>query len=180
MPPESEHEPEPIGGGSTADPDRLNVPDEGQTSALSELGEPELGIREPWEPPAGAEPKPPASAPRESRLDWISERLRMHVDAAIERFEVEGMTPAQENATLERPQSGEMYRGSRIDEFAKASIMNDPDLAEVITAPDFVAEPDILDSVMPDWFDITTPAAWQAHVVKYGPRFGAGHPVPTR
>ena len=45
--------------------------------------------------------------------------------------------------------------------------MQDPELADVITAPDFIGEPDILDSVVPDWFDITTRRQWQAHLLRY-------------
>jgi hypothetical protein len=105
----------------------------------------------------------------------------MHVDGAIERFNVEGMTPAQEQATAARPQSGEMYRGSRIDAFAKQTIMNDPLLADIVTAPDYIPEPDILSSEFPGWFDITTPGAWPAHVETYGPRYGPGGVLlPTR
>jgi hypothetical protein len=45
-------------------------------------------------------------------------------------------------------------------------------LAELITAPDFISEPDILDSVTPDWFDITTQRDWVNHLKRYGDRYG--------
>ncbi|MFN9629091.1 MAG: hypothetical protein ACK59A_02515, partial [Cyanobacteriota bacterium] len=47
------------------------------------------------------------------------------------------------------------------------------ELAEIITAPDFIPEPDILDSVLPDWFDITTRGEWVRHLRRYVGRYGS-------
>lgn len=96
----------------------------------------------------------------------------MHVDEAIARFEEAGMTPRQEAALERSPNLQRAFRGSRIDEFAKATIMQDPELREIITAPDFVREPDIIDSVLPDWFDITTRRDWQRHLERYAETHG--------
>jgi hypothetical protein len=53
--------------------------------------------------------------------------------------------------------------------------MQDPELAEIITAPDFVSEPDIIDSVVPEfWGDITTEKSWVEHLKRYQKRFGPG------
>jgi hypothetical protein len=64
---------------------------------------------------------------------------------------------------------------------AKDLITQDPELADVITAPDFFAEPDILSGSLPDWFDITTQRSWLDHLRKYQLRYGpSGAPILTR
>jgi hypothetical protein len=59
----------------------------------------------------------------------------------------------------------------------------DPDLAEVIHAPDFVPEPDFIDSILPDWFDVTPRRQWVAHLLRYGETHGnqpdQAHLLPT-
>jgi hypothetical protein len=132
-----------------------------------------MGTREVWEAPPGAPPKPLDSAPMAQRRAWLQQRLQMHVDQAIQRYRESGLTPRQEAALKTRPGLQRAFRGSRIDEFAKASIMQDPELHELITAPDFVREPDIIDSVLPDWFDVTTSADWQRHLIRYQQTHGA-------
>jgi hypothetical protein len=148
---------------------------------LADLPSGRLSTREVWEPPPGAPSPPSLDAPAAVRRDWVRERLQMHVDQAIERYRVEGLTPGQEGALLDTPGLERAFRGSRIDQFAKDGIFQDPQLAELITAPDFIGEPDILDSVFPSWFDITTRAQWAAHIRTYGARYGAtsGHLLPT-
>jgi hypothetical protein len=160
-------------GRSPAGPEELNVAEPTQAAEVQAPGGPRgFSPREVWEPPSGAPPRPPATAPLQARRAWLRQRLRIHVDQAIERYRVEGLTPGQEAALSDRPQLQAAFRGSRIDQFAKDSIMQDAELAEVITAPDFVAEPDILDSVLPDWFDMTTRAEWAAHLRRYAARYG--------
>jgi len=90
----------------------------------------------------------------------------------MERFAVEGLTPAQLAAVENSPGLGAAFRGSRIDEFAKQTVLLDPDLAEVITAPDFIPEPDFLHSVLPHWFDATTRRDWANHLDRYAERYG--------
>jgi hypothetical protein len=154
-----------------------------------------LGDRVQWEPPAGAAPKPPASATMEERRQWLKARLQMHVDQARQRYEDEaGFTPRQEAAVHGDPSAEARFRvddvesdpsvfiraepdptavarfrGSRIDAMAKATVLQDPDLAEVIHAPDFDPEPDFIDSILPDgdWFDVTTRQQWEAHLERY-------------
>lgn len=139
----------------------------------SAAGSPDtLSRRIEWRPPEGAPPPPPESAPLATRQRWLRSRLQMHVDAAIERYHTEGLTPGQASAAQRRPQMTPTFRGSRIDQFAKDSIQQDPHLARVITAPDFVSEPDLLHAGMPQWFDITTRRQWGAHLERYGARYG--------
>jgi predicted ATPase len=105
----------------------------------------------------------------------------MHVDEAIGRFENEGLSLAQNEALLNTPGLEPAFRGSRIDQFAKDTIMQDLELADAITAPDFISEPDILISSIDEWFDITTPNAWQDHLLRYMERYGAAaRLLPTR
>jgi hypothetical protein len=207
--------------------DVLNELTEGTATRSGSLDDPDILNTEqyahpPWEPPSGATPAPAEFASPEERAQWLNERFQMHVDAAIARLEVEGLTPNQardvgqvvesgierfdrlersralgdtrpardqtadeQNAGVPAPTVEEaavdatadprrynMRRGSRIDQFAKESIARDPELAAVITAPDGVPEPDLLDSIFTDWYDITTPAAWEKHFFKYSPTHG--------
>lgn len=140
---------------------------------------PGLRINVVWEPPPGARPRPPDTAPAAIRTDWLRERLQQHVDAAKARYEEAGLTPRQEAAAQEDPGAFARFRGSRIDEYAKSSVLQDPELARVITAPDFIREPDFIDASMPSWFDITTREAWAAHLRKYSATHGTGELLPT-
>ena len=166
-------------GKSGAAPEELAVPDPSRAAEVADL--PQFSPRDVWVPPPGAPRRPPDDAPESMRLKWVRERLQLHVDQAGERLGVEGLTPGQAARVGDVPAPGvapmpQMYpafRGSRIDQFAKDSIMNDPDLAEVITAPDFFNEPDILHAALPDWFDITTHAEWARHLERYQQRYGA-------
>lgn len=162
------------GGRSQSAAEELNVADQELGAELQSPGGPHgFTPREVWEPPPGSPPRPPLDAPFEVRRAWLRERLEMHVDDAIERYRVEGLTENQEAVLPDLPQLQATFRGSRIDEFSKSSIMQDPELAEIITAPDFIPEPDILDSVLPDWFDITTRGEWVRHLRRYVGRYGS-------
>jgi len=165
-------------GGSSTDPDVVDIPNPRQAE---EIAAERLSSREVWEPPPGAAPRPPLDAPAQARQDWLRERLQIHVDQAIERYRIEGLTRGQEAALVDTPGLQRAFRGSRIDQFAKESIVQDAELAEIITAPNFINEPDVLDSVFPTWFDMTTRAQWAAHLRTYGARYGvtAGHHLPS-
>lgn len=158
--------------------DELNQPDPQQVEEVTNNQSNErLGLRKVWEPPLGAARKPSLRAPLHKRVRWLRIRLKIHVDQAIERFSTEGFSPGQEAALERAPNLARAFRGSRIDKFAKESILQDPELAEIIAAPDFINEPDIIDSIFPTWFDITTRAQWAAHVSTYGRRYGTTHGV---
>jgi hypothetical protein len=158
---------------SPSAPDELNSADPDLVAELQgPEGPSEFSAREVWEPPAGLQRRPPFDAPIKLRRAWLKQRLEAHIDQAVERYQIEGLTPNQEAALVENPNLQPAYRGSRIDQFAKDSIMQDAELAEIITAPDFFNEPDILDTVLPDWFDITTRNAWADHLRTYATRYG--------
>lgn len=161
---------------SPSDIDILSSPTSEQAASELSAGtsQSRFSTREVWDPPGGAAARPPLTAPLELRQEWLHDRLQIHVDQAIERYRLESLTPAQEAVLLDRPSLERAFRGSRIDQFAKDSILQDPELVEIITAPDFISEPDILDSVFPTWFDITTRAQWSAHLRRYGRRYGVG------
>lgn len=149
----------------------------GEQASLEDLrgGVGELTEHEVWRPPAGARAKPGPHTSIKTRRVWLRNRLQLHVDQAVERFGREGMTEAQLAAAKKHPGLGSAYRGSRIDEFAKDSVMRDPDLADIITAPDFINEPDFLSAALPDWFDATTKRDWANHLDRYGKRYGRKH-----
>ena len=132
----------------------------------------------PWEPPNGSPAPPAADAPATERREWVLERLREHVHQAVELYDIEGLTPNQERALLDNPQMEAAFRGSRIDEFAKSSVLHDPELAALLVASDFINEPDFIDSALrlpgDDWFDATTARSWQDHLERYGARYGRG------
>jgi hypothetical protein len=173
-------------GLSPSDPDVLNSPNESEAAAVGESKE--FGTREPWNPPEGAAPRPAEGASPDVTRDWALDRLKMHVDDAIEKYNVEGMSPGREDLAARDPGSVARSRGSTIDGSAKATIMQDPELADAVTAPDFFKDPDVFMPAetlgpgegSPVWADITTPEQWLAHVRKYGPRLGGGALLPTR
>jgi hypothetical protein len=99
--------------------------------------------------------------------------LQVHLEEARARFEAEGYTPNQEVLIRTDDRAAARSRGSRLDEFAKSTVLRDPELVALIVAPDFVPEPDFLDSVEPNWYDATTRAAWREHAEKYLTRYGA-------
>jgi len=167
---------------SPSGPEELTTASGEQVSEVRSGEGGEFSTRQVWEPPRGAPPRPPGNAPKAVRQQWLKQRLQMHVDEAVERYRVGGLTEGQEEALRNGSAMREAFRGSRIDQFAKDTIMQDPDLAEVITAPDFFNEPDILDSVVPDWFDITTRRDWVNHLIRYGDRYFyfRGELLPTR
>jgi len=107
-------------------------------------------------------------------LRWLRQRFQIHVEQAIERYNVEGLTPGQEAAVARNRNLLRTNRGNRIDQFAKDSIMQDPELASVMTSSDRFFEPDLFDSMVPHWFDMTTTRQWLAHLRRYGPHYGPG------
>jgi hypothetical protein len=164
------------GGTSPSDPDELNAsPDRRLVS--DEEAEAVGGPRQPYRPP-GATPPPPPEAPPAVRRAWLKRRLQQHVDAARERVENDGYTDDQELNIRTDPRAAARHRGSQIDQVAKDTVMDDPDLAAVITAPDRIPEPDFIDSALrtpgDDWYDATTAASWQEHLRRYFARYGRG------
>jgi hypothetical protein len=61
------------------------------------------------------------------------------------------------------------FRGERIDTFAKESAALDPRLEATQITGRFQRGADFIDPVTGNWWDVTTPGSWAAHVLKYGP-----------
>jgi hypothetical protein len=115
--------------------------------------------------------------------DATGQRLLVHVEQAVARFENEGLTDRQLQALERLEQGGERstlydaFRGSRIDEFAKQSVLQDPDLTHLYVTAQGERGADFLDSREGQWYDITTTGAWQDHLERYGVD-GQGNPLP--
>ena len=76
-------------------------------------------------------------------------------------------TPRQLQAIQRNPNLRAMYRGNRIDVRARRYIENDPNLSHLTS--NYKNGPDFVNPNTGQWWDITTPQQWQAHVDKYGP-----------
>ena len=107
-------------------------------------------------------------------LDATTARLQGHVDAAVADYEsgAIGMSPNQARAAAVNPNLEPAYRGSVIDQAAKTRIVADPGL-DVSVTPNFQFGPDVYNT-NGNWWDMTTPGQWEAHVDKYTPGFGTG------
>lgn len=81
------------------------------------------------------------------------------------------MSPNQARAAGLNPNLEPAYRGSVIDRAAKARIVADPGV-DVSVTPDLTFGPDVYTNG--NWWDMTTPGQWQAHVDRYTPGYGAG------
>ena len=141
------------------------------------------GRRVHWTPSKGKPLKLDATSPPAD--DDIGKRLLRHVEAAIDRFEKESITENQAWSLRALEANGETakarrlfktYRGSRIDEFAKESVMQDPALEHVLATQNREPGADFYDSITGKWYDITTFGSWRAHVKKYG-RWGVRLPT---
>jgi hypothetical protein len=114
--------------------------------------------------------------------DPTGELLLEHVRRAVARFEQEALTDPQVAALRALERGGrrhplyDAYRGSRIDEFAKESVMQDPRLQHVYVTVSRERGADFLDSRTHHWYDMTTTHAWRAHQAQYGP---GGFRLPT-
>jgi hypothetical protein len=109
----------------------------------------------------------------------ILAQLQTHLGNAIARFGQEGFTPNQAAALAENPNLGAAFRGSQIDTFFKESVSADANLSHLQITPRFKFGPDIFDPVNNVWYDVTTPAQWLSHALKYTPGFGHGVPLFT-
>jgi RHS repeat-associated protein len=102
----------------------------------------------------------------------VTDVLQDIVDQAVQKFEQEGFTPAQEAAIAENPRLEPMFNGERIDFFAR-QIAEDSGVTQrgIEITPRGQSGPDFFNPATGEWWDITTttPGVWEAHVAKYGP-----------
>lgn len=101
------------------------------------------------------------------------------MDNAIARFNAEGFTEAQAEALVKNPELEAAFRGDRIDAFFKETVGQDPALQHLELTPRFKFGPDVFDPATQRWWDVTTPAQWEAHTQKYW-LFGDGTPLLTK
>ena len=100
--------------------------------------------------------------------------LQGHVDAAVERFGAEGLTPKQLAAVAKNPNLEPAFTGERIHTFFGESVGADPALQHLELTPRFQFGPDVIDPLTGRWYDVTTPGQWPAHVLKYEEQKGSG------
>jgi hypothetical protein len=121
-----------------------------------------------------------ATSPR--ARDRTGALLLEHLRLAVARFNRDGLTDAQTAAVNQAERNGrrsplrDAYRGARIDEFCKLTVMGDRRLDHVHVTGLYERGADFLDSRTGTWYDMTTVAAWKAHVAQYGPM---GRRLPT-
>ena len=80
---------------------------------------------------------------------------------------MDALTPGQRLAAARNPDLYPMFRGNRIDRLAKTFANAD----ETLSANDIVLSrgrgPDFLRASTNQWWDITTPGQWAAHLMRY-------------
>lgn len=130
---------------------------------------------------------PEAEAIATMGADATTAALQEHLSGAIERFEVERFTELQENALIDNPGLEPLFRGQRIDSFFKESLNNaiesgtDLRLSNLYVARSGELGPDVFDlGSMNQWWDVTIPGSWAAHISRYANPFGEGIPLFTR
>jgi RHS repeat-associated protein len=108
--------------------------------------------------------------------DTATSLLQKHVRGAVDDFAIQGFTARQARRLVSRPGLSAAFQGERIDHFYRLRVAQDPLLREmgVEVTPRFRFGPDAFIRSQSRWWDVTTPAAWNAHVLKYQPRFGSG------
>jgi len=107
--------------------------------------------------------------------------LKSHVDDAVAKYEsgAIGMSRAQAQAAAKNPGLEAAFRGSVIDDAAKATISADPALMHLSVTPRFRFGPDVFDDNAKLWWDMTTEGQWQRHLAKYENLYGTGIRLPT-
>ena len=71
------------------------------------------------------------------------------------------------------------YRGDQIDTFFKEAVSQDPQLSHLVITPRFKFGPDVFDPYAARWWDVTTPAQWDARAQNYW-IFGEDKPLLTK
>ena len=102
--------------------------------------------------------------------DGVTDRLRQLAKQAKDIFDQQGFTDPQKAAIGRNPNLEPAFRGERMDTIWKKLVGNDPELPPGLQiTPRFVKGPDVIDPETGQWWDLTTPGQWPAHLDKYGP-----------
>jgi hypothetical protein len=104
-------------------------------------------------------------------------RLRAHLDQALARLDIDGLTQKQKDSLDAYPHLEGAHKGERIDTFIKESIADDDALQHLKITPRFKFGPDVYDLKNKIWYDVTTQNRWEAHETKYKLKFGQGIPL---
>jgi RHS repeat-associated protein len=109
-------------------------------------------------------------------VEQLTARMNGHLDYAIKNY---SLSQAQVSAGLKYPNLMKAYTGSSIDKLFKARVNTDDFLIanNVNTTGLFKFGPDVFNTQMKAWWDVTTPAQWGAHMNLYTPNFGTGYPL---
>ncbi|MFE9404004.1 hypothetical protein ACFYNY_19750 [Streptomyces sp. NPDC006530] len=119
------------------------------------------------------------------KMGQITVKLQNLVDQAAKDFDAGNavLRPKEVQQILSNPNKWRsVVRGNYIDRTVKVAIDNDPGLAaDLITAPPFVAAPDVMAPGLHAWWDMTTstPGEWEKHVDDYIQPYGFGVHLPT-
>lgn len=115
---------------------------------------------------------------------YLSRIMARHVRAARARVDAGGLaafTLRQRVAVGNHPNLWDAFRGNRIDAAARRTILNDPILQPLFGAGRLRGSPnrgpDFRDTLTGQWWDMTTPGQWNAHLTRYGP---GGTLLPTQ
>ncbi len=93
----------------------------------------------------------------------------------VDALGMAAFTGPQQRALVKHPNLEAAFRGNRIDKRVRDEVRVDPFLRHLQGRPNRGA--DFIDPATGNWWDMTTPAQWPAHVQKYGP---GGTLLPTR
>lgn len=100
---------------------------------------------------------------------------------AIQRLNIEGLTPEQSLAVAKDPTAFARMAGSQLDGLFKAELESAISTGEIPNSiqvtPRFKFGPDVYDTESGKWWDVTTPGQWNKHVTKYTPGYGSGSPL---
>jgi hypothetical protein len=98
-------------------------------------------------------------------------RLQTYVTRAANEVDALGdaaFTPKQFQAIERNPNLRPMFRGNRIDVMARRLIEKDANLSHLQS--NYTRGPDFVNPKNGQWWDMTTPNAWNEHVKRYGKR----------
>jgi RHS repeat-associated protein len=97
--------------------------------------------------------------------------LEAHVETAVELADEQGLSAAQDAAGQGMEAAN---RGTNIHNIARQLVEEDPLLGNISTSGPGQFGPDFYSVQTGQWWDITTPGQWLAHVAKYTAAFGEG------
>jgi RHS repeat-associated protein len=103
-------------------------------------------------------------------------RLQGYVDKAVSDYASGAirMSARQARAAASNPNLTETFRGQVLDRAVKTAAQNDPKLGHLWISRSGEFGPDFHDIMTSTWWDVTTRAAWNAHVRLYQNPFGRG------